>query len=265
MCIRKMSILFLSFVIAALIALAGIDSTIAQEEGLILYLPFDEGSGDTVNDHSPTGLDGTVNGNAEWVAGVEGGALSFDGETAYVDLPASDVLFAADVAATFSLWFNARVVPESGPPEWGELDSILGRAHNGDFTLFLSYGALYAMFDTGGWIYLPANPEALGADSAEIPIETNRWYHAVATYEDPIGRLYLDGVLVSEGEGPGGPITYQGDNWTQVGAFRGSMQYFNGIVDEVKIYDRALTPEETSPVTLQDKLSTTWGRIKEEI
>lgn len=238
----------------------------AQNAGLILHLPFDEGSGDEVKDESPTGLDGTVNGDVEWTNGIKGKALSFDGESTYVNLPVSDVLSGTVDNVTFSLWFNVRVVPESGPPEWAELDCLLGRAHNGDFTMFLSYGALYAMFDTGGWLYLPANPEALGADSAEVPIETGRWYHAVATYEDPVGKLYLDGELVTEGEGPGGPITYQGDDWTQIGGFRGSMQFIDGVIDEVKIYDRALSLEEIkkfSPVTLQDKLSVTWGEIKE--
>jgi len=263
---KRISI-FISFGIAVLITLVGTNS-IAKEEGLILYLPFDEGSGDKVKDHSDTKLDGTVNGNADWVKGIKGDALSFDGETAYVELPASDVLLEADEEVTFSLWFNAKEVEEGGPPDWTALDCLIGRAHNGDVTMFLSYGSLYAMFDTGGWLYLPADPVALGAESGEIEIETNKWYQAVATYEAPVGRLYLDGELVAEDEGPGGPITYQGDNWTQIGGFRGSMHFFNGVIDEVKIYDRALTPKEItqiSPVILQEKLTTTWGWIKEMI
>lgn len=260
---RKMSTLLLSFGIAVLISLLSTNS-IAQE-GLILYLPFDEGSGDKVKDHSDTGLDGTVNGKAEWVQGYKGNALSFDGESTYVELPASDVLHEAGEEVTFSLWFKATEVPEGGPPaDWDAPACLLGRGNNGDFTLFLAHGSLYAMAWTLGeaWLYLPALEEPLGE------IETDRWYNAVCTYDNPVGKLYLDGELVVEKEGAGGAIRYQDDNWTQIGGFRGSKQFFNGVIDDVRIYNRAVTPEEIkkfSPVTLQDKLTTTWGRIKESI
>ena len=122
---KKVSIPFLSFGVAVLIAFAGTNSIIAQEEGLILYLPFDEGAGDTVKDLSDTGLDGTVHGNAEWVEGIEeGGALSFDGASAYVNLPASDVLHEANQHVTFSLWFNAREVEVGGVPDWAAKESL---------------------------------------------------------------------------------------------------------------------------------------------
>ena len=112
MCTRKVSMLLLSFGIVVLITLAGANSTVAQEEGLILYLPFDEGSGDTAADLSDTGLDGTVHGKARWVEGIKGEAIDFDGETAYVDLPASDVLHEAGEQVSFSLWFNATELPQ---------------------------------------------------------------------------------------------------------------------------------------------------------
>ena len=67
MCTRKVSMLVLSFGIVVLITLADANSVMAREEGLILHLPFDEGSGDTVADLSDTGLDGTVHGKAKWV------------------------------------------------------------------------------------------------------------------------------------------------------------------------------------------------------
>ena len=56
----------------------------------------------------------------------------------------------------------------------------------------------------------------------------------MATYEDPVDRLYLDGELKLEGEGKGGAIRYEGDVRTELATL----------------------------VTLRDKLTTTWGRIK---
>ena len=258
---RKVSTLFLSFGVAVLIALAGTNSIMAQEEGLILYLPFDEGEGETVEDLSPTELHGTVKGNAEWVEGIEGGAISFDGATAYVELPASDVLHEANQHVTFSLWFSAREVEVSGAPDWAAMDTLLVRGNDTDFWFYLAWGFVGTQMKPGGsWIYPPEKPP--------FEIETNRWYYAVAVYDDPVSKVYLDGDLVFEQEGVGGIIDYRSDNFTQIGGFRGVKNWFNGVIDEVKIYNRTLTPKEikqVQPVTLKDKLTTTWGRTKEGI
>ena len=240
---RKVSMLLLSFGIVALITLAGANGIMAQEEGLILYLPFDEGSGDKAEDLSDTGLDGTVHGNADWVEGFKGKAIGLDGETAYVNLPASDVLHEAGEQVTFALWFNATEVPQN--VAWGELGTLIGRGNNGDFTLFVLDGCVKAICftDGGAWLELPAGAQQ-GVCVPEVAVEANRWYHVALTYEDPIGKLYLDGELALEGEGPGGAIRYADDNWTQFGALRGKQQFFNGAIDEIRIYSKALTPEE---------------------
>lgn len=263
---RKVSILLLSFGVVALMTLAGANSIMAQEGGLILYLPFDEGSGDTVEDLSDTGLDGTVLGNVDWVEGVKGKAINLDGETAYVNLPASDVLHEAGEQVSFALWFNATEVPQN--VAWGELGTLIGRGNNGDFTLFVLDGCVKAMCftDGGAWLELPTGAQQ-GVCVPELAVEADRWYHVVFTYADPIGKLYLDGELAVEAEGPGGAIRYAGDDWTQFGALRGKQQFFNGAIDEIRIYNRALTPEEIGkmlPVASRGKLTTTWGRIKEQ-
>jgi hypothetical protein len=56
--------------------------------------------------------------------------------------------------------------------------------------------------------------------------------------------LYLDGELAVKNESKGVAIRYLDDDWTQFGAFRGQQQFFNGVIDEIRIYNRALTPEE---------------------
>ena len=106
-----------------------------------------------------------------------------------------------------------------------------------------------------------------------VAVEADRWYHVVVTYEDPIGKLYLNGELALEAESTGGAIRYMDDQWTQFGAFHGKegiKHFFNGVIDEIRIYSRALTPEEIAQmssiqfaVASRGKLTTTWGRIKE--
>ena len=268
MCPRKVAMFLLSFGIVALITLTGANSVMAQKEGLILHLPFDEGSGDTVADLSDTGLDGTVHGKAKWVEGIEGEAINFDGETAYVNLPASDVLHEAGEQVSFALWFNATVVPEDVP--WQKLAYMIGRGHNGDFALILFSGCVKTWIFTVDENYLefPRGAQE-GKCVPELAVEADRWYHVVFTYEDPIAKFYLNGDLVLEGEA-GGAIRYIQDEWTQFGGFRGNQQFFNGVIDEIRIYSRALTPAEIAQmwsisfaVASRGKLTTTWGKIKE--
>ena len=60
MYIRKSLAFFLASVLVILLSLSGSREIMAQNAGLILHLPFDEGSGDEANDDSPTGLNGTI-------------------------------------------------------------------------------------------------------------------------------------------------------------------------------------------------------------
>jgi hypothetical protein len=155
--------LLLSFGVVVLITLTGANIVMAQEEGLILHLPFDEGSGDTVADLSDTGLDGTVLGNAEWVKGIKGEAINFDGETAYVNVPASDVLHQASEKVSFALWFNAAKVP--GDVGWSKRPILLARGRQGDFTVFLLDGSVGAYANTiGGFMELDLPDVAVEAD-----------------------------------------------------------------------------------------------------
>jgi len=102
-----------------LIALNGL----AEEQGLLLYLPFDEGSGKVAKDISGNGNDGQII-DAEWVNGKFGKALSFNGKTAYVEVAIYKRAISADEAE--SLYKGAAnlkaVIPKSKlAAAWGEL------------------------------------------------------------------------------------------------------------------------------------------------
>ena len=62
-------------------------------DGLVLYLPFDEGEGVVANDSSENQLTGDIFGDPEWVDGQFGGALDFDGDGDYVEVPYNDTTF----------------------------------------------------------------------------------------------------------------------------------------------------------------------------
>jgi hypothetical protein len=84
-----------------------------------------------------------------------------------------------------------------------------------------------------------------GGFDCGVPLEVGRWYHVVGTYDGTSwGRLYLDGVVVAEFSGllpdlPGGPHTF-------IGRSAWGAQTFLGLIDEVRIYERALTAEQVA-------------------
>lgn len=77
------------------------------KDGLVLYLPFDEGSGKVVRDLSGKNHDGTING-AQWTNGKFGKALSFNGKDNFVEVPYSDD-FAITDGITLGAWVTANV------------------------------------------------------------------------------------------------------------------------------------------------------------
>ena len=72
---------------------------IVGESSLIGYWKFNEGSGTTVEDSSGNGNDGTINGDATWTTGKNGGGLDFDGLDDYVDVGDIDLTDAFTIAA----------------------------------------------------------------------------------------------------------------------------------------------------------------------
>ena len=99
------------FLLVFLFAASVVEASLT--DGLVLYLPFDEGQGEVAGDLSGNGHDGTLEG-PEWTEGEFGNALSFDGVEAFVDVPFSDD-FVITEGITLGAWVAANV-PFS--PEW---------------------------------------------------------------------------------------------------------------------------------------------------
>ena len=73
---------------------------------LVLYLPFDEGTGTVTKDRSSSGRDGTLGGNPTWVAGKRGYALEFDGTGDQVDVNDFKGVI-GNGPITVALWFKS--------------------------------------------------------------------------------------------------------------------------------------------------------------
>lgn len=249
-----MKSLILGITMASLLFL-GATGEALENGGLVLYLPFDEGSGDTVKDLSDSGNDGTIQG-AEWVKdGKIGSALSFSvGD--YVEVPHSESLSITD-EITIMAWTNMAAGAS------GEL-AIVSKgqwaANDLPYELTETPGGVifWQFYDNGGRDTCSPNSPPVG-----------EWHHIAGTYDGDVFKCYIDGQLGEE-------WAYAGkmpENTASVTIGKRSKAdecFFNGMIDEVVIFNRALSAEEIleamagieTAVKPEGRLATSWGNIK---
>lgn len=235
-------------ILAVFTALVFTVPAVAQD-GLIGYWPMDEGSGDTVGDASGNGNDATAQ-NTNWVAGMYGNALEFDGSTSVVDIP-----YSADMTPTVGATMSAWVFPTDDTRScvFGQFEAY-GMALNTDLLL--------------KWVIW-------GDDwKSDIAIPMEEWSHMAMTWnvENGHGTMVLNGELVGERE-DAIPVPQVQNNlgigfWVGWPAEWGD-DWFTGSIDDVRLWNRALTVAEISevitPVQPQGRLATVWGSVKSSL
>jgi len=195
-------------------------------DGLISYWELDDGSGATAEDSAGSN-DGTVT-NATWTTGKLDGALDFDGSGDYVSLQSIAALEGNSV--TIAAWINGNDFETSGT-----FNPILTQYDSNDDGYYLYIGegkpALYMAWNGGSYI------EACSPDS----INTGQWYHIVGTNDGSTLKIYVNGVLKRSKTSVGfSGVDY--DAYIGYDDLYGNC--FNGTIDDVAIYDRALLPYE---------------------
>jgi hypothetical protein len=206
------------------------------EPGLVAAFGFDEGSGDDVHDATGAGHDGVLSGQS-WVVGKYGGALEF--EDSYLELGRSHLL-----DLTTGMTLSAWVLPKAG--EHGR-SPVLAKEHEWRASFVLNADAAH----TGPDIAVLGSTDWASAYT-HTRLSVMEWSHLAATYEAGGLKLYVNGELAAENdlEGPiqvtDTPVRI-GGTWTWDDAFRGR-------IDEVRIYNRALSGSEivdvmSEPVT----------------
>jgi len=186
---------------------------------------FNEGSGTTVTDLSGNGNTGTI-ANATWTtAGKYGNALSFNGTNSMVTIPDSVVLH-----LTTGMTLEAWVQPTLVNALWR--DVIYKAADNYYLEGTSSHGG--GLPDAG--VTLVSAPENSFGTS---PLATGTWTHLASTYDGATLSFYVNGVLVSSVPQTGSIIT--STNPLQIGGDSLNGQFFQGLIDEVRVYYVALT------------------------
>ena len=207
--------------------------------GPIAHWKLDETSGFNAED-SAGDNDGTLTGGNDWIPALIDGGLDFDGSNDYVDAGAFDV---TGSGITMMGWFNAEAIATDD----GRIVSKANGPNATDAWWQLS------TTDSGSNRYLRMRIKAGGttttfADSS-VNLTTGQWYFAVGTYSNATGdmRLYLDGVEVASGShAVGGAIDTNASVSVAIGANGTAERFFNGILDDVRIFDYAFNASEIS-------------------
>lgn len=211
------------------------NSYVYEEE--ILRLNLDEGTGATVYDTSGDENHGIVNGASWDAAGYLGNALYFDGiddylQWNYADTPTNDFTMAAWVKPVASHEIDSEST--SGTTGSSGQKYVFVPEHKAaNAGAGVSVGTNGISVYEHGETYMPAIAVYSGT------ISSAEWTHMVVTYTAKQPRIYVNGVLVRTGLISPRPTVYPP---SRLGG--GDYGFFNGRIDRVRVYDRALTAQE---------------------
>ncbi|UCG56029.1 MAG: LamG domain-containing protein [Phycisphaerales bacterium] len=205
------------------------------DPNLIAWWKLDEGIGTIVVDWSGYDHHGSVLGDPQWVAGYDGGALDLDGSGDFVDFGSPPDLPSGTSARSMC--------------GWAKTDNIAA-----GYTWIAAYGlgaTSQAMFigqfngDLVGGGY--------GGDdvSRDNFWEVDVWHHICLTYDGSIARLYADGVLMTSEAKSWDLVLSRAHIGRQV---NDAPEFWDGIVDDVRIYNKTLTQAEIAQAMRGDPL-----------
>lgn len=233
----------------------------AADAAVILYLPMDEGQGNSTADLSGNGNNGILEDSPVWVQGKYGSALEFDAGSR-VHIPASNSLH-GDIYKddfTFLAWIN----PARSGDTWQHVIRSVDGADATQCSLFLNTNGFLSWRGrvAGTW------GERCGSPNDTIP--ANEWTH-IALVSDKVNyKIYANAVEVGTAayvELDGGItdfyLAFDGRQWAEA---------YTGVIDEVYLLTEAMSVNdiagimEDSLASIQpvDKLATSWGHIKRD-
>ncbi len=191
----------------------------ADQHTIVLF-HFDEGSGSTAIDSGPNHINGTLNNMdpaTDWVQGINGKALDFDGSDDFVELPSDTVYNAKNV--TVEAWIYSRHED----------------LYSDKFIVWKRSG--YYLMDQEFSIDTPSV-----AVARMIITQTYSWHYLAGTYDGATVRFYLNGKQIAT-QATGAGIHHDTNN-LYIGAGNYMIYPFNGIIDEVRVQDKALGSNE---------------------
>ena len=297
---KKLIFLFTTFMLT-IVMFSDNGNTAPVTDGLVSYWTFDQQdiADNTVKDVWGKN-DGTIVGDPKLVAGRVNGALEFDGFGDYVNLTNLDDFGSQIGTSTFEAWVKTslkkvrwttlfKVQDGNCGIGWGidlnaqterpNLANLIGnRIINPVDNVNFAKGIIR--------LYLAHKSEQIGCSysitHSSFPISDGKWHHLVCVngmpYVDKDGHELRGSALFIDGERIHRHSTTEFDDFMPftepvylgAGNNRGEAEaFYNGIIDEVRIYNRPLTEDEVSQnfeiglsVEAAEKLPVVWGNLK---
>ena len=226
--------------IRALYQQGAVAATGLNAQKLVAYFNMNEASGTSLKDFIGDGPLATIYNSPTRVAGKQGNALSFNGSNQYADFP----LTVNYSQFTVSAWFKANSFAGANARIVANEHTDTNNPHKG-FQLMFNNGGTSGFFDVGTGSGSGNHASANWTKT----LSTGTWYHYVGVYDGRTAYAYIDGSLVGSDSVSGStskPITASGYN-VNIGRnpeYNGD--YFNGAIDDVRIYNRALSADEVA-------------------
>ncbi|MHC4504345.1 MAG: protein kinase domain-containing protein, partial [Planctomycetota bacterium] len=200
----------------------------ALGRGLVGHWTFDEGKGATARDSSGQGNDGAIKGGAKRTKGKIGGALDLDGSSGQVSVPDSaSVSLTGDL--TVAAWINAR--------RWPANANVVAKDGNASYRFRISGGGCAL------WLRIA---DGIGNEIEHVncKLDVGTWYHVAATGDLKAGEVafYVNGSQAGVTQRTSRTTIEDSAGPLVIGA--SGNEKFNGLIDEVRIYDRALSGDE---------------------
>ena len=216
-----------------------------DDPGLVGWWTFDEGEGKTVVDWSGHGRHGALNGDPQWVAGYFDGALDFE----FANTNDGVAVTPFDVASgglTLAAWVrpesfsqnDGRIITKatgtSGNDHWWMLSTIAsGPGYTLRFRLKTDDGQDTTTLIAGGGL------------------TANEWTHTAATWDGTAMVAYQDGAEVAREAKGGNAVAVNPGAGVSIGNhLSGGVgnRPWDGLIDDVRVYSRALDPDELQAV-----------------
>ncbi|WP_143591706.1 LamG-like jellyroll fold domain-containing protein [Thermoactinospora rubra] len=197
----------------------------ATDTGLVAAYGMNEGTGTAVADASGKNNNGTGQ-NITWTTGKYGKAVSFNGTSSSIGIPHTPSLTPA--ALTLSAWVKPAAIDGTR--------TVLSKYYGawGDNTYTLQ--AATASAAPSGWL---GTDLFGGTVQARAPLSTTAWTHLALTYDGATLRLFVNGTQAGQQSVYGTVVDDGGE--LRIGADLAYDTYFKGLIDEVRIYNVALT------------------------
>lgn len=218
--------------VAALFRRGQTHSVSVSNAGLQVYYPFDENTGTKTKDYSGNGNDGTLTNTPTWSNGKLNKALTFvAASTQSVSFTYNTSIINTANALTYSAWIKTN-------QSTGSEETIM--QIGGNFNKW----SLYIDGADAGKPSLSCTGNFVGRTIAKTNVKDNRWHHVVGTLSGTTTKIYVDGNL--ETSGTQTLLSQTGSQASAVGINAGGGDAFNGSMDDVRIYARALTAAEVT-------------------